>query len=606
MQAPKINLLFGSELWTRALESYANACGLTVKLFDAGGRLVFGPVHSTPIFELFDGVPGYEPGLFEECASRCLAQSGDRSTVVVAESYGLSVMGTSLVLDGTIVGAAVGGYAFVDFSQISEIQRLARDAGIRFERLWNVARNQKPVPRGRLLLNGQLLQVLGDALLQENSRTRQYERAVLQLEETARGRNQVYEELQQTAATLRRLNEESSVQLKHEHRVAQAFQDASLPFSLPNVPGLSFDAVYSPGKSEATIGGDWYDAVRLPDGRAMVSIGDVAGSGLPAAVTMASMRQVVRGIAQVRVDPRLMLDAAGRALRLNEPDRFVTAFVGIIDPIAKTLSYASAGHPPAFLRYPSGDVAELSDGGPPLGLRPGHSGRASVVSIPDGATLVLYTDGLTEFQRDGLQGEIRLRNLVSNGAFRDARSPATALKDVFLGDVAARDDVAMLVVEIMGLPEEFGLPPYRWRFHTGDAAGASRAREESLDALHDRGATREEMEDAQIVLSELIGNAVRYAPGPIEIAMDWSASAPVLHVFDRGRGFSHANGLPADPLSESGRGLYLASAFADTFEIEPRPAGGSQARAVLKLAVRRYARARDDEAMPETAGALSR
>ena len=119
---------------------------------------------------------------------------------------------------------------------------------------------------------------------------------------------------------------------EREHRAAESFQQASLPAVLPRVPGLALDAFYAPGREEATVGGDWYDAVRLIDGRVVVSIGDVAGSGLQAAVTMGNMRQIIRGIAQVHADPALMLDAADRALRLEHPDKFVTAFVGVYRP----------------------------------------------------------------------------------------------------------------------------------------------------------------------------------------------------------------------------------------------------------------------------------
>lgn len=170
------NALFSSDLWEAALEKYAGAAHLTVKLFDADQRAVFGPVHATPLFRLFDE-SRYDPGLFAECARRCIAQTDKRPSVLVSQFHGLAVVGTSLMLEGKIVGAAVGGYAFADFSQVSEIQRLALQSGIAFERLWEIARKQTPVPQGRLTLHGELLQVLGDALLRENYRSRQYEQA---------------------------------------------------------------------------------------------------------------------------------------------------------------------------------------------------------------------------------------------------------------------------------------------------------------------------------------------------------------------------------------------------------------------------------------------
>ena len=170
------NGLFGSDLWQGTLEKYGSATRLTVRLFDGDERAVFGPVHPTPLFQLFDAT-GYDPGIFAECAHRCIAQTEKRPAVLVSQFHGLTVVGASLVLEGKIVGAAVGGYAFADFSQVSEIQRLARQAGIGFERLWAIARKQPPVPQRRLLVHGELLQVLGDALLRENYRLRQYEQA---------------------------------------------------------------------------------------------------------------------------------------------------------------------------------------------------------------------------------------------------------------------------------------------------------------------------------------------------------------------------------------------------------------------------------------------
>lgn len=168
--------LFGSDLWAAALQKYSSAARLTVRLFDADARAVFGPVHPTPLFQLFDE-SGYDPGIFAECARRCLAQTEERPAITVSHFHGLTVVGASLALEGRIVGAAVGGYAFADFSQVSEIRSLARQADIGFERLWGIARKQPPAPRRRLLLHGELLQILGDALLREHYRRRQYEQA---------------------------------------------------------------------------------------------------------------------------------------------------------------------------------------------------------------------------------------------------------------------------------------------------------------------------------------------------------------------------------------------------------------------------------------------
>ncbi len=165
--------LFSSELWATALEKFGRAAHLTVRLFDADERAVLAPVHPTPLFQLFDK-SGYNLGLFAECARRCIAQTDTRPAVIVSELHGLAVAGTSLVLEGRIVGAAVGGYVFAAFSQVPEIQRLARKAGIKFERLWDIARDQSPMSKSRLSIHVELLQVLGDTLLQENLRTQQY------------------------------------------------------------------------------------------------------------------------------------------------------------------------------------------------------------------------------------------------------------------------------------------------------------------------------------------------------------------------------------------------------------------------------------------------
>lgn len=173
--------LFGSDLWTPTLDKYAEATGLSVELFGVDGQAVLGSTHLTPLVALFREY-GYEPGLFAECARRCLKQSFARPAVFANEQHGLTVVGTSLMLEGEIVGAAVAGYALAGFSQVLMVQRWAKLARVPFERFWDIVRGQSPMPERRLVLHGQLLQVLGDALLRENYRTRQYEDAVVKLQ----------------------------------------------------------------------------------------------------------------------------------------------------------------------------------------------------------------------------------------------------------------------------------------------------------------------------------------------------------------------------------------------------------------------------------------
>ena len=99
-----------------------------------------------------------------------------------------------------------------------------------------------------------------------------------------------------------------------------------------------------------------------------------------------------------------------------------------------------------------------------------------------------------------------------------------------------------------------------------------------------RACVRRRLDAAELVFGELLGNVVRFAPGPVEIVLNWThAAAPVLHVLDRGPGFTFAPKLPLDLLSERGRGLYIVWSLAEDFNVTPRHDGGAHARAVLAI-----------------------
>jgi PAS domain S-box-containing protein len=368
---------------------------------------------------------------------------------------------------------------------------------------------------------------------------------------------------------------------ERERHVARTFQQAALPSSLPAVPGYTFDAIYEAGLAEAQVGGDWYDAFRLADGRIVVSIGDVAGSGLQAAVTMANVRQAIRGVAQVHADPGLMLEAADAALRAQEPERFVTAFVGVIEPLVGTLTFASAGHPPPFLRRPSGALEPLYAMGLPLGLRAAHEAQTVTVPLERGMLLVLYTDGLIEATRDVEEGEARLRRAIASVSTDAEAHPAQEIHEAVLGKGNARDDVAILTVAVHEEPAAM-----RWSFDVRDVATAIAVRRAFSSALAAGGYDEDRLTAAETILSELLGNALRYAPGPVDVLLAWDGRHPVLHVLDRGPGFGFAPKLPSDVYSEGGRGLFLIAALSDAFSVTRRPEQGSHARVVLPAATR--------------------
>ncbi|GAC1306668.1 MAG: hypothetical protein NVSMB19_18990 [Vulcanimicrobiaceae bacterium] len=364
-----------------------------------------------------------------------------------------------------------------------------------------------------------------------------------------------------------------------ERKVAQRFQRAALPRQLPRVPGLTFSSFYRPGMDEAQVGGDWYDALLLADGRVMVSIGDVCGSGLDAAVAMASVRQVVRGVAQIHADPAMLLDAADRTLQAENPDSLVTAFVGVFDPITSLLSYASAGHPRPLVRDADGTLRDLASTGAPLGLPFPLDRSVHATELPTGSMLVLYTDGLTEATRDPIAGEASLRRALRDDDVLAAPNVALAIHDAVISD-GARDDVAVMTVQRV----ERDLTHERlmhWSFDSSDADVAREVRREFLSELQRTGVPQEGLARAELVFSELLGNVVRYASRWVDVTLDSSGTAPVLHVLDGGPGFQHVPRLPESPLSESGRGLYIVDRLTQEFHVNQRPHGGSHARAVL-------------------------
>ncbi|MBC5828480.1 MAG: SpoIIE family protein phosphatase [Candidatus Eremiobacteraeota bacterium] len=233
---------------------------------------------------------------------------------------------------------------------------------------------------------------------------------------------------------------------EHENskRVAQVFQEASLPESLPTVDGVTFHSTYIPAQTDVQLGGDWYDAFRIPDGRIALSIGDVCGTGVEAAVVMCKVRQTLRSVAMIHPDPAVMLDTADRMVKLDYPYGMVTSLVGILDPKELTFVWAAAGHPGPLFRHADGKISEGYGCGLPLGLRGDDEVPPQTVHLPHGSLVMCYTDGLIESTHDLFEGERRLRAALASDDVVKSANPAKAIHDLVLHD-GARDDVAILI-----------------------------------------------------------------------------------------------------------------------------------------------------------------
>ncbi|MDI2129857.1 SpoIIE family protein phosphatase [Yinghuangia seranimata] len=357
-----------------------------------------------------------------------------------------------------------------------------------------------------------------------------------------------------------------------EHAAALALQRSLLPHGLPVQSAVEVTSRYLPANDRAGVGGDWFDVIPLSGARVALVVGDVVGHGAHAAATMGRLRASVHTLADLDMPPDELLahldDIVMRFVdeeaRGTDPDadagEVSTAALGAsclyaaYDPVTRRCTMARAGHPPPAIVHPDGSV-EFPDlpAGPPLGLG-GLPFESAEFELPEGTLIVLYTDGLVGGSRgaDIDQGLDRLR-----GALADADRPLDEISHAILATLADRpptDDIALLVARTHALDATHVVT---WDL-PADPAVVSDAR-----ALVDRQLSEWDLDDAafttELVVSELVTNAIRYAAGPITLRLirdtnlicevsDGTATSPRLR---------HAR-----TTDEGGRGLFLVSQFA--------------------------------------------
>ncbi|MDG5806360.1 SpoIIE family protein phosphatase [Streptomyces ossamyceticus] len=356
-----------------------------------------------------------------------------------------------------------------------------------------------------------------------------------------------------------------------ERSTALALQRSLLPRAVAGQAAVHFASRYLPALSQAGVGGDWFDVIPLSGTRVALVVGDVVGHGIPASVTMGRLRTAVWALADVDLPPDELLThlddlvehlAAGDDSGGGEIG--ATCLYAVYDPVARTCSIASAGHVPPVVVRPDGQVDVIDVvAGPMLGVG-GLPFESTELDLPEGSVLALYTDGLVEARdRDVDTGTAALRASLSGPLGSLERACDTVLRDL-LPDTPA-DDVALLLARTRALDAE---QVAVWSF-ADDPSLVADARKLATDQL-----VRWGLEDAvfvtELVVSELVTNAMRYGGAPIELRLIRDRTL-ICEVSDASSTSPHLR--RARTFDEGGRGLLLVAQLTDRWGSRPSGAG---------------------------------
>ncbi|MFF8537882.1 PP2C family protein-serine/threonine phosphatase [Streptomyces sp. SAS_267] len=241
--------------------------------------------------------------------------------------------------------------------------------------------------------------------------------------------------------------------------LAIALQRGMLPGDLPSAPGFDVAVQYAPACYGLNVGGDWYDAFRLPDGRIGLSIGDVQGHNIEAAAFMGQVRVGLRALASVTSEPGELLARTNDLILSIGSDLFATCTFMRLDPVTGMLESARAGHIPCVWASADGKSGITEDeGGPPLGVEAGTRYPVTRHRLTTGGVFVLLTDGVVEGPSmnvdEGLDQVVRLAGVAAVAGLSAGSLAAAVIKGA--ERVGHEDDAAVLVVR-------HGAPAARFR-----------------------------------------------------------------------------------------------------------------------------------------------
>ncbi|MFF1767153.1 SpoIIE family protein phosphatase [Streptomyces sp. NPDC058249] len=357
-----------------------------------------------------------------------------------------------------------------------------------------------------------------------------------------------------------------------EHTMAVTLQRSLLPRSLPEQSALDLAYRYLP--AQAGVGGDWFDVLPLPGARVAVVVGDVVGHGLHAAATMGRLRTAVHNFSALDLPPDELLGLLDELVGRIDQDEVAedsgaavtgaTCLYAVYDPTSRRCTVARAGHPPPALVRPDGTV-EFPEvpAGPPLGLG-GLPFETAELELEEGTRLVLYTDGLVEDRERDIDVGLDMLRTALAGTDRSPEDTCRAVLDALL-PARPSDDIALIVARTHALGAdriaEWEVPSDPVAVGEVRASVTRRLAEWGLDEM---------AFTTELILSELVTNAIRYGSGPIRVRVLRDRNL-ICEVFDGSSTSPHLR--YAASTDEGGRGLFLVAQIAERWGTRYNPAG---------------------------------
>ncbi|AZQ32579.1 PAS domain S-box protein [Streptomyces cyaneochromogenes] len=345
-----------------------------------------------------------------------------------------------------------------------------------------------------------------------------------------------------------------------ERDTALALQRSLLPRSLPRTAALEAASRYLPA-ARSGVGGDWFDVIPLSGLRVAMVVGDVVGHGIQASATMGRLRTAVRTLADIDLAPdELLTHLDDLVVRLSEEtgnegspgEVGATCLYAVYDPVSRRCTMARAGHPSPVIVPPGGEPREIElPAGPPLGLG-GLPFESAEIELREGTVLSFYTDGLIETRERDVDASHALLREALTGSYDSLEETCDRVLNALLPTGDAADDVALLLARTQGLPASrvatWDIP--------ADPALVAPIRKQVVEQLGAWSLSQASF-TAELVVSELVTNAIRYGIHPIRLRLIHDAATLICEVSDTSHTAPHLR--RAKTFDEGGRGLLLVA-----------------------------------------------